>query len=146
MCSTSLIVQKLMKGGSLVLLGLLIPTLASAAPAPRRGGARACDPSAFTVRKLARLAKTIGGPLARPSTRAQIGLSDSIANVHRGTRSTFAADDEAIQNDAPAAWHDADEDLAPGLEPLGSLVRSRVYQPTTHAFSPRSPRGPPIAG
>jgi hypothetical protein len=143
---TSSTVRKLMKGGSLVLLALLIPTIAAAASAPRHGGARVCDPSRVPLRKLARLPKTIGGPLARPSTRAQAGLSDVVAKVQRGSRSALADDDEAIQNDAPAAWHDADEDLAPGLEPLGSLARTCVQNPPTHAFSPRSPRGPPLAG
>lgn len=138
-----------MKGGSLVLLGLLVPTLATAASAPRRGGVRVCDPSTFTLHrlhKLSRLPKSMGGPLARPSTRAQVGLSDSIAYIHRGTRSTLDDDAEAIQNDAPAAWHGTDENLAPGLEPLGSLVRGCVHKPKIHAFSPRSPRGPPLAG
>jgi hypothetical protein len=143
---TSSIVRKLMKGGSLVLLSLLIPTLATAASAPHRGGAQVCDPSTVPLRKLARLPKTIGGPLAGPSTRAAAGLSDAVAKVHRGSRTALADDDEAIQNDAPAAWHDADEDLAPGLEPLGSLARACVHKPTTHDFSPRSPRGPPLAG
>lgn len=135
-----------MKGGSLALLWLLLPTLATAAPASRRVGARVCDPSTVTLRRLARLPKKIGGPLAHPSTRAQAGLSDAIAKVHRGTRSRLDNDDEAIQSDAPAAWHDADEDLAPGIGPLESFTRSCVHDPQTHAFSPRSPRGPPLAG
>jgi hypothetical protein len=139
---TSSIVRTLTKGGSLVLLWLLIPTFVYAAPAPRRGGARVCDPAAVTLRKLARLPKSIGGPLARPSMRAQVGLSDSIATIHRSARSVLDDDDEAIQNDAPVAWHGADDHL----EPVGSLVRACVHKPQPLVFSPRSPRGPPLAG
>ena len=134
-----------MKGGSVLLLALLLPTIASAASAPRRAGAGVCDPGTRSLRKMARLPKTGDGPVARPSTRAQAGLSDTIARLHRGSRTSFDDDDEAIQNDAPAAWLDVDECPLPALEPIGALVRAGISHPKTQAFSPRSPRGPPLA-
>jgi hypothetical protein len=63
--------------------------------------------------------------------------------LQRGMATLVNADGEAIQNDAPAAWI-ATEPLAPALGRLGVLVRACVHHPTTHAFSPRSPRGPPV--
>jgi len=133
-----------MKGGSLALLWLLAPSMVSAAPAPRRGPGRVCDPYAVRLRKLPRVPKSYGGPVVQPSTRAQAGLSDVVVRLQRGMPTSVSDDDEAIQNDAPAAWIDAAERPSPALGRLGVLVRAGVHHPNTHAFSPRSPRGPPV--
>jgi hypothetical protein len=138
------VVRILMKGGSLALLWLLAPSMVSAAPAPRRGPGRVCDPYAVRLRKLPRVPKSYGGPLVQPSTRAQAGLSDVVVRLQRGMPTSVSDDDEAIQNDAPAAWIDAAERPSPALGRLGVLVRAGVHHPNTHAFSPRSPRGPPV--
>lgn len=136
-----------MKGGGLALLWLLLPSMVSAAPASGRGRARVCDPQTdLTVRNLARIARSFSGPVARPFTRAHPGLSNTGAQLQRGVRLVLGDDDAAIQNDAPAAWVDADTGLAFALEPIGLLARACVHQPSTHDFSPRSPRGPPVAG
>jgi hypothetical protein len=103
-----------------------------------------CDPYPVRIRKLARVPNSYGGPVVQPSTRAQAGLSDVIVRLQRGMRASVDDDDKAIQNDAPAAWIDAAERLSPALGRLGVLVRTGVLHPNTHAFSPRSPRGPPV--
>jgi hypothetical protein len=137
----------LMRAGSLALLWLLVPSVVSAAPAHRRGSGRVCHPRPVRLRKLPAVQKSYGGPVAQPSTRAQAraqaGLSDVVVRLQRGMQTSVNDDDEAIQTDAPAAWIDGTERLAPALGPIGVLVRPCVHYPKTHAFSPRSPRGPP---
>jgi hypothetical protein len=133
-----------MKSGSLALLWLLVPSVVSAHPVPRRGSGRVCDPYAVRHRKLPSVPKSYGGPVAQPSTRAQAGLSDVVVRLQRGMPTSVNDDDAAIQNDAPAAWIDAAERLTPALGRIGVLVCSCLHHPSTHAFSPRSPRGPPV--
>jgi hypothetical protein len=133
-----------MKGGGLALLWLFVPSLVMAAPAASRG-ARVCHPqTVLTLHKLARVARSFSGPVARPFARATIALPDGV-RLQRGVHATLSDDDAAIQNDAPAAWVDADTGLAFALEPLGLLARACVRHLKTHDFSPRSPRGPPAA-
>jgi hypothetical protein len=135
------------KGVGLALLcWLLVPSVVVAASAAGRDGARVCNPwTVLTLHKLARVARSISGPVAHPFTRAQLDLSDGGVRLERGTRPVVCDDDCAIQNDAPAAWVDADTRLAVVLAPIGLLARLRVHQPKAHDFSPRSPRGPPVA-
>jgi hypothetical protein len=134
-----------MKGGGLALLWLLVPSLASAAPV-RRDSARVCSAHTITLRKLARIARSFSGPVAHRSTRPLPALFDASARLQRGSRTVATDDGAAIQNDAPAAWIDADAGPAFALEPFGVPARPRVRHSTTHDFSPRSPRGPPVAG
>ena len=135
-----------MKGGGLMLCWLLVPSVVLAASAAGRDGARVCNPwTVITLHKLVRVARSISGPVAHPFTRAQIDLSDGGARLERGMRPVVCDDDAAIQNDAPAAWVDADTPLAVSLEPIGLLARVCVHQPKARDFSPRSPRGPPVA-
>jgi hypothetical protein len=136
-------VRILMKGGGLALIWLLVPSLASAAPTPRRVSGRVCEPHAVRLRKLPRAPKSYGGPVVQPSTSAEAGLSDVVVRLQRFIPASVNDDDEAIQNDAPAAWIDAAERLSPALGRLGVLARACVRHPNTQAFSPRSPRGPP---
>jgi hypothetical protein len=72
------------------------------------------------------------------------GLSDITARMLRGTRTYLGDDAAAIQNDAPAAGPDADDCLVPSLRPL-DIIGSPDVQPRSRAFSPRSPRGPPLS-
>ena len=137
--------QFLLKVGSGVVLWLLSASVADAAPGPRRAlVGRACSPHAAPVRKLVRQTKSFGGPVALPSKRAMAGLSDATARLRRSTRANLTDDDEAIQSGASAARIDADDRPVPALRPLGVLHGSIVPLPLLHAFSPRSPRGPPI--
>jgi hypothetical protein len=76
--------------------------------------------------------------------RLLAGLIDLTTVVKRGLRANLADDDEAIQNDVPAARIDVDQRPVPPLLPLGVLQGSFDRRLSTHAFSPRSPRGPPI--
>ena len=135
----------LIKSGSTIVLLLLTASLAQAAPGPGRRAGRLCDPqSTATIRKLARHPKSFGGPVkrfARPSGSAL--LSDLTARLQRGKRAPAADDDEAIQNDAPAARIDVDDGQPPALRQLGLLIGLVDRHPRTRAYSPRSPRGPP---
>jgi len=70
---------------------------------------------------------------------------DLTALLKRGLRANLPDDDEAIQNDAPAARLDIDGRSIPALLPLGVLQGFLDRRLSTHAFSPRSPRGPPTS-
>ena len=134
----------LMKAVSVLVLWLLSLSVGFAAPAPDQPRAgRACDAYASTVRKLARHPKSFGGPVAPASKRVLAGLSDLSTLLKRGGGADIGEDDEAIQNDAPAARIDGDERQVPALHPLGVLHRSSERAPCAGAYSPRAPRGPP---
>jgi hypothetical protein len=129
--------------GSVVLLSLLSVCLADAAP--RRGAAGPiCDPQAPIARKLPRHPKSFGGPLKQASSHALAGLQDLSTRLLRGTRADLGTDQAAIQNDTPITGTDADDCLVPSLRPL-EIIGSPNVQPRSRAFSPRSPRGPPLS-
>ena len=129
--------------GGVTLLSLLSVCLADAAP--RRGtSGPICDPQAPVARRMPRHPKSFGGPVKQPSSHAMAGLSDVTARMRRGTRAYLGNDVAAIQNDAPAAGTDADDCLVPSLRPL-EIIGSPDVQPRSRAFSPRSPRGPPLS-
>jgi len=141
MRSSPWLVRALMRGSSLVLLWLLVPSVASEAAASGRSAPRVCKPQTIlTLHKLARVVRSISGPVAHRVGALDL---DGAQHLDHGTRPIFGDDDAAIQNDAPAAWVDADVRLALGLEPLGFLRRFGVRQPKARDLSPRSPRGPP---
>ena len=74
-------------------------------------------------------------------------VTDAVDRAHL-SRATYDADrddDEAIQNDAPAAWTDVGERTLPHLTPIGLLVRTVDARPSTLDASPKPPRGPPAA-
>lgn len=138
--------RSLMTGSCAVLLSLLCASMSDAAPASGRGAAGPlCDPQTPTYRKLPRHPKSFGGPLAMPAPSSRGVVTDMTARVRRGTRANLAANNEAIQNDTPVAPVGADDRLVPVLRPLGVLVGILHPLPRTHAFSPRSPRGPPAS-
>jgi hypothetical protein len=129
--------------GSIALLSLLSVSPADAAP--RRGASGPlCDPQAPVARKILRHKKSFGGPLKRPSNHALAGLQDITARMRRGTRAFLGDEVAAIQNDAPAAGPDFGDGLIPSLRPL-EIIGSLDLQPRSRAFSPRSPRGPPLS-
>jgi|SRR5439155_21194388 len=123
--------------------------LASVQPAAAATGRAAagpvCDPQTTTLRKLARIPKSFGGPLKQAPTQLQFGLTDPTARMLRGTRANFDNDYAAIQNDAPAARIDEDGRSDPSLRPLGMWSGPAGARPRSPAFIPRSPRGPPLA-
>jgi hypothetical protein len=136
----------LKQASCVLMLWLMSVSLAHAATAPQlRGSGPLCDATSATLKKLLRHTKSFGGPLAHHPQRALFGLTDLTAKLRRGTHTTLGDEAAAIQNDAPAAHTDADDALLPTLRPLGRLVCSTEQQPCTGAFSPRSPRGPPLA-
>jgi hypothetical protein len=128
--------------GSFALLSLV--SLAPADAAPRRASGPICDAQMPVARKLPRHPKSFGGPLKRPSNHALAGLQDITARLRRGTHAFPGDTAAAIQNDAPVAGVDAADRLIPSLRPL-EIVRSLDLHPRSRAFSPRSPRGPPLS-
>jgi hypothetical protein len=129
--------------GSVVLLSLL--SVCQADAAPRRGASGPiCDPQTPAARKLSHHPKSFGGPLKGPSSHAMVGLSDITVRMRRGTRAFLGDGVAAIQNDTAAAGIYADDCLVPSLRPL-EIIRSLDVQPRSRAFSPRSPRGPPLS-
>jgi hypothetical protein len=137
----------LMRASGAIALSLLSATVVFATPAARwHGNAhRACSQKATYVRKAPRHLTSLGGPLARRSAPAVAGLTDLTALLKRGLRANLPGDDEAIQNDAPAARIEFDARPIPALLPLGVLHGSFDRRLDTHTFSPRSPRGPPTS-
>jgi hypothetical protein len=128
--------------GSIALLSLVSVSPADAAP--RRGASGPiCDPQAPVARKLPRHPKVFGGPLKQPSSHALAGLQDLSARMQRATHAFLGDNVAAIQNDAPVDGVDAGDCLTPSLRPL-EVIGTPNLQPRSRAFSPRSPRGPPL--
>ena len=139
---TSSPLRALTVASGVALLSLLWVCPADAAP--RRGSSGPiCDPQTPVVRRLARHPKSFGGPLKKPSAHALAGLEDVSARVRRGTRTYLGDGVAAIQNDAPVTGTGAGDGLVPTLRSL-DIIRSPDLQPRSRAFSPRSPRGPPL--
>lgn len=127
---------------SIALLSLLTVSLADAAPR-RAASGPLCDPQTPVARKLPRHPRSFGGPLKRPSSHALAGLQDLAARVRRGTRAFLGENAAVIQNDTPVSETDASDCLIPSLRPL-EIIGALVVHPHSRAFSPRSPRGPPL--
>jgi hypothetical protein len=134
----------LLTTGSAVVACLLLASASYAAPAPRKSSfGRLCGPQTTSFKKLPRHPKSFGGPLAMPSKHALAGLTDWTARIKRGSQTDLEDDDEAIQNDAPAAQIDHDDRATPVLRPLGLCHGSRTRPLHTRPLSPRPTRGPP---
>jgi hypothetical protein len=125
---------------SLVSVCLLTTSIAGAAPAPRTAKS-VCDPQTVPVRRLLRHPRSFGGPLKMPTL---LGLNELTSHVSR-THGNLGGENQAIQNDAPAARIDAEDQPVPTLRVVGLLVGSIDRDPRTLDFSPKSPRGPPTA-
>jgi len=128
---------------SIAVLSLLSVSLADAAPRRGKSGPT-CDVQSPVARKLPRHPRSFGGPLKLPSRHALAGLQDITARLRRGTRAFLGDEVAAIQNDTQATGTDADDSLVPSLLPLEIVVSIDVH-PDSRAFSPRSPRGPPLS-
>jgi hypothetical protein len=135
----------LMRASGVIALLLLCAPVAYAAGPRHVSSRRACSEKATSVRQVPRHPKSLGGPLARVSTHTLAGLIDRTALIKRGLRTNLPDDDEAIQNDAPAARIEIDHRAVPALLPLGVLQGSFDGRLSTQTFSPRSPRGPPTS-
>jgi hypothetical protein len=141
-------------GGRIASLCLLLfvafVTAAEAAPwtarTPRSHPTKAivCDPHTTTLRALRRQLSS-PGPVAKRSKRSRSPLLDGTPRVQRRSHRPLSGDDEAIQNDTPAARVAHDETYEPAFRPIGLLSGSFDRLPTDTRFSPRSPRGPPTA-
>jgi hypothetical protein len=130
---TSSPLRALTIAGSIALLSLLSVSPADAAPR-RSASGPICDPQTPIAKKLPR----------HPRSRHVLsGLQDITARMLRGTRANLGDETAAIQNDTSATGTDAGDRLVPSLLPL-EIIASLDVQPRTRAFSPRSPRGPPL--
>jgi hypothetical protein len=129
--------------GVLLLWLFTVPSADAAPQAPRAASGAVCDAQTLTLKKLRRQPKSFGGPLKRLIRRNIAPLSDLTSRLLRGARAQLDDDDAAIQNDAPAASIDDDEQPVPALRPLGVLHGTLDQHPRSGTFSPRSPRGPP---
>ena len=129
--------------GSVVLLSLASVSPADAAP--RRGvSGPICDPQTPGARKLSRHARSFGGPLKGQSSHAMAGLSDITVRMRRGSRAFLGDGVAVIQNDSAPVGFDANDGLVPSLQPL-EIIGALDLQPRSRAFTPRSPRGPPLS-
>jgi hypothetical protein len=138
--------RSLRVASSLFLLSLLAAALADAAPMLRRAAVGPmCDAQAAMVKTQRRLPKSFGGPLKAPKHRAVTVSTDATARLVRAPIVHRQGDGTLIQNDAPAARVDAGDQLVPSLRSLGVLSGAVDMRPSSRTFSPRSPRGPPVA-
>lgn len=129
--------------GVLLLWLFSAPIADAAPPASRAAAGSVCDAQTLTLKKLRRQPKTFGGPLKRLTRRNIAPLSDLTSRMLHGARAQLDDDDAAIQNDAPAASVDDDEQPVPALRPLGVLHGTLDQHLCSGPCSPRSPRGPP---
>ena len=132
-----------MMAGSVALLSLASVSLADAAP--RRGASGPiCDPQTPIARKLPRHPRSFGGPLRQQTGQGLIGLKDLTARMRRGSRAFLGDGVAVIQNDSAPVGFDANDCLIPSLQPL-EIIGALDLQPRSRAFTPRSPRGPPLS-
>jgi hypothetical protein len=133
----------LTKAGVLAVLWLLaVPPISNAAPRSARG--KFCDSQTTSIRKLIRQARAVGGPLAKRLRHSNgIRVSRPAPWLQRISHDGVRDEDQAIQNDAPAAPLAADLEI--DLRPLGQFLEPQASRLFTRALSPRSPRGPPNA-
>src|SRR5262249_11111454 len=136
----------LIRAGGVLLLSILATGTGYAAHAPRPARERVCDPRTETlsIRKLVRQMKASGGPLAaRHARKSRLALTDRPVHFTHALRSSTYDDDDAIQNDAPAATSAIDTVAKPRRFVVAVL--EFVQEPFTISSSPRSPRGPPAS-
>jgi hypothetical protein len=127
---------------SILLLWLMSTVPAGAAPSRRGPVGAVCDAQTLTLHNLRHQPRAFGGPRKTLTPRAIALITDTSSHLQHTSR-TQDNDDAAIQNDAPAARIDDDEQQIPSLQPLGVLHRARDQHPRSRTFFPRSPRGPP---
>jgi hypothetical protein len=128
------------------LLWLLTMSSAGAAPTARHSSATAlCDAHPTGSLKKLRRAKS-GRTLAAWRRLSRLGFRVDPTPHFERTRRTDSADDAAaIQDDAPAARLTAHDGTLSSLRPIGFLVGDVDSHSRSVSFSPRSPRGPPLA-
>jgi hypothetical protein len=143
MLLTPPIARMLTKAGVLAVLWLFaVPQISKAAP--RSAGGKFCDAQTTSIKKLIRQARAVGGPVAqRLRHPSGIRFTRPTGWLQRVAHDDVRDEDQAIQNDAPAAPLAAD--LAIDLRPVGRFIETQASPLFTHAPSPRSPRGPPNA-
>ena len=109
----------------------------------RFGQTRSLCSTQLTLRALERQRAQQAGPVAHRSARAD-RLTLTPTGFKRDASDDVNDSDAVIQNDAPAKHIDGNEGVTPALRSLGILVSSYRKRQPLGAFSPRSPRGPPL--
>lgn len=110
----------------------------------RFGQTRNLCSSRLTLAALERQRALQAGPVAHRGTPAGT-LAPVNTRFARGHSTDVNDEDAAIQNDAPAAHVDCNENVTPALRSLGVLANAYQRRPALVPYSPRSPRGPPRA-
>src|ERR1041384_278058 len=131
------IVRMSMRASAIFVLALFAASSAEAAHTRHTKAQRLCSPQTTTLTQLKRQPHKFGGPVAPPSQRVLIGLTDPTTRIARATETDNNDNDQAIQNDAPATSIAADLHVTV-LTPLGLLVGSVDARPRVPAFSPKS--------
>jgi hypothetical protein len=143
-----LLLRTLTKTFFVTLLWLVTASNVDAAPSPRHSSATAlCDGAPNRRAKTAPPARSPhGGPLAAKRRLWRFGFHfDPTPHFERARRSDNGDDAAAIQDDAPAARITAHDGTLSSLRPIGFLVGQVDSHSLSFSFSPRSPRGPPLA-
>src|SRR5689334_10411887 len=103
MLVTPPISRMLTKAGTLVVLSLLVLPAPSAMAASRRSPGKFCDAKTTSIGRLIRQARAVGGPLAKRLRHAGIRLNGQTTWLQLTPPGDVHDEDQAIQNDAPAA-------------------------------------------
>jgi hypothetical protein len=129
------------------LLLWLLSASASAAAEPLRASAVTSGNGrghTLTLRTLVRQLKALGSPLARHGRRLRAARAARITHIRYASPTASHDDNDAIQNDAPAAQSAADPIAAP--QAVATVVDALEQRPPfAPACFPRSPRGPPAS-
>ena len=139
------LLRLLSKAGSVALLCVLAASFTGADPAPQTSTSSSAGPAQTNaLRRLVREARSLRGPLAKKRLRGfGIRRHPRPSGIQRNIPRLSHADDQAIQDDTPAAESKADPQIA--LQAVGTFTPGAESPSSVHVLSPRTPRGPPIA-
>lgn len=124
----------------LLWLATAMPSAAAHAPRPPHVRSHGAHHQTVAIKKLARQTLSVGRNLVR-IRKVSVSLLTRRAHFQRAVRTVHADDDDAISNDAPAAYFDVDPILE--LRAIGPFVVVLEQQSFTFINSTRAPRGPP---
>jgi hypothetical protein len=132
-----------LRAASALVVCLLAVGTVEAAPSRSVIERRAAKPT--TIHKVMRRLKALSTPGVR-MRRARAGLLfDFRPRLHRSGASHTDDDGSAIQNDGPVTILHTQDRAVFDLRPVGIVVGPTHSRCATLAFSPRSPRGPPLS-
>jgi hypothetical protein len=157
MYPTGSIGWRLLKAGRFLVPGVLLLLSASIADAGQASHQTRHRRAAHTTRAhgtpcpppvalctFVRRQRSKGGPLRQQAHPGALAVHHQRPVLTRGSFVLPNDGDQAIQNDAPVAQLGIDENVQPGLRELCLLACPCDRLPDSSAFTPRSPRGPPL--